>query len=36
MEKWESGANEISLDYAQRIARVLGCKVSDLLYDAPK
>lgn len=36
LSKWETGANEISLDYAQRIAHVLGCKISDLLYDAPQ
>lgn len=36
LSKWETGANEISLDYAQRIAHVLGCRISDLLYEAPQ
>lgn len=36
LSKWENGANEISLDYASKIAHVLGCKVSDLIYDAPQ
>ena len=34
--KWENGVNEISLDYAVKIAHVLGVKVSDLIVDAPK
>lgn len=36
LTKWENGANEISLDYAVKIAHVLGVKVSDLIIDAPK
>lgn len=34
--KWENGVNEISLDYAVKIAHALGVKVSDLIVDAPK
>ncbi|MEE6158586.1 helix-turn-helix transcriptional regulator [Olsenella sp. YH-ols2221] len=36
LAKWEEGENEIALDKAISIAKTLYCKLSNLVYTAPK